>query len=301
MKDQIIISIVLATYNRVELLKHQIDCLLNQSFDDKHFEIIIINDGSTDETEVYVKSLMNEYPQISYFLQNNKGPAAARNLGVSHAKGEIIAFTDDDCLASTDWLQNIYNIFKDLEILAIQGRTLSDKTIITPMTHQVINEFGDTSIPTCNAAYRKNVFLKAGGFDEGFPFQNEDADLAWRVREMGKVIFAPEVLMIHPPRTDSFTKNAKKMKNYISEFMLFHKNPQLYKKYRFSSPWKTIYWRIMIKAQVYHFLTRIKYFKKPNLMVQGFALSFYWWVDLIIKIPVFLKADRKYKKIYTNR
>lgn len=300
MKNPIEISIVMATYNRYDMLKNQLSCLLNQSFARERYELIIVNDGSTDNTEAYLTSLAEEYPQILYLIQHNRGPAAARNLGVSHAQGDIIAFTDDDCLADPKWLENICKIFQEKAVLAIQGKTISDKQLINPLTHQVVNEHGDTSIPTCNAAYRKAVFEQARGFDEGFPFQNEDADLAWRVREMGKVVFAPEVLMVHPPRQDTFAKNSKKMKHYLSEFMLFHKNPLLYRKYRCTNPWELIYWRVMVKAQVYHFLTRIKFIRRPKIMIQGFILSFYWWADLILKLPSFWKADQMYLKYYAS-
>lgn len=300
MNNAIDISVVIATYNRCELLKKQLSCLLHQNFDRHRYEIIIINDGSTDHTEAYIAQVAAEHENIICLLQQNQGPAAARNLGVNHAKGNIIAFTDDDCLADPNWLSNIFNIFRNHAVLAIQGKTVSDKKQITPLTHQVINEKGDTSIPTCNAAYWKEVFLKAGGFDDSFPFQNEDTDLAWRVREMGEVVFSPDVLMVHPPRQDKFAKNAKKMKHYVSEFMLFHKNPVLYRKYRCSNPWELIYWKVMVKAQGYHFLTRIKYFCQPTLMLQGFALSLIWWTDLLVKWPVFWNANQKYRRRYAS-
>lgn len=301
MKKSIEISIVMATYNRCDMLKKQVNCLLNQTFEKQQYELIIVNDGSTDDTESYLKSLATENARIKYLLQNNRGPAAARNLGASYAQGKYIAFTDDDCLANPDWLEQIYRIFQDDEVLAIQGKTISDKKRINPLTHQVVNEHGDSSMPTCNAAFRKSAFQEAGGFDESFPFQNEDADLSWRVREMGKVIFAPEMLVDHPPRQDVFAKNAKKMKHYISEFMLYYKNPTLYQKYRCSNPWELIYWKVMVKAHVYHFLTRIKYFRQPQIMLQGFALSLIWWGDLLLKFPRFLQADKKYQQKYAQQ
>ena len=297
---QPLISVVIATYNRVDLLKHQLHHLLTQSFDLSAYEIIVINDGSTDSTAVYMKNMVKNFPNIHYMETQNGGPAKARNKGVAMAKGQIIAFTDDDCLADYHWLENIWRHFQDEELIAIQGKTITNINAVTPLTHQVINEYGDTSIPTCNAAYRKATLESLGGFDEGFPFQNEDADLAWRARESGKVIFAEDVLILHPPRTDSFRRNMRKMKNYISEFMLYYKNPTLYKKYRYANPWVTIYWRIMVKAQGFHFTRRIKFYKKPLLMIQGFALSLYWWLDLIVKFPEFLKANNFYRTQYKS-
>ena len=300
MSHTIDISVVMATYNRVASLQQQMERLLHQSLPSEQYEIIIVDDGSSDGTADYLRQLEEQHPRVTALRQQNRGPAAARNLGVSQAQGRILAFTDDDCLASEDWLLTIQRTFKDQSVLAAQGRTLSDKAQMTPLTHQVVNEYGDTSMPTCNAAYRKSAFVDEGGFDTGFPFQNEDADLSWRVRERGAVVFVPEMLMHHPPRSDSFGKNARKMKHYVSEFMLFHKNPVLYKKYRYSSPWRTIYWRVAVQAHGYHFLRRIKYIGRPWLMVQGFALSVCWWGDLLGKLPVFWEADDYYRAYYTQ-
>jgi glycosyltransferase involved in cell wall biosynthesis len=300
MNTSIEISVVIATYNRVDLLRQQVASLLNQSLSASRYEIIIVNDGSTDGTAEYLETLITNHTNINTFLQHNRGPAAARNLGVAQAQGAILAFTDDDCLVSCDWLATILDVFKDEVVLAAQGKTVSDKSQITPLTHQVINEQGDTSIPTCNAAYRKSAFVDLGGFDTDFPFQNEDADLAWRTREKGRVVFSPEMLVVHPPRVDRFGKSARKMQNYVSEFMLFHKNPVLYQKYRQPSPWKTIYWRIMVQAQGHHFLRRVKYIRRPWLMIQGVALSLCWWGDLLYKLPTFWRADRHYQAYYAN-
>ena len=298
MNDSIEISVVMATYNRVALLKQQIQCLLHQSLPSECYELIIVNDGSTDGTAEYLQQLEREHPHVTALWQDNRGPAAARNLGVSQARGRILAFTDDDCQASQDWLLTIRRTFEDRTVLAAQGRTLSEKAKMTPLTHQVENEHGDTSMPTCNAAYRKRTFVDEGGFDTRFPFQNEDADLSWRVRERGTVVFVPEMLMHHPPRTDTFRKNARKMKHYVSEFMLFHKNPALYRKYRFASPWRTIYWRVAVQAHGYHFVRRVKYIGRPWLMVQGIALSLCWWGDLLRRLPMFWEANQYYKAYF---
>jgi GT2 family glycosyltransferase len=192
----------------------------------------------------------------------------------------------------------ISETLEDKSILALQGKTTTIEEQVTPLTHQVINEHGDTSIPTCNAAYRKSAFEEVGGFDAGFPFQNEDSDLSWRIREIGQVKFVPEMHVLHPPRTDTFKKNARKMQHLVSEFMLYHKNPTLYKKHRAISPWITIYWMVMVKAQGYHFIRRIKYIGQPRLMMKGLLLSIVWWIQLIRLLPVFWAKNLRYKSLF---
>lgn len=91
-----LISIIIPTYNRAHILSKTIKSVLEQSY--KNFELLICDDGSTDETERLVKSIKDT--RIIYLKQENKGPGAARNLGLKNAKGEIIAFLDSD----DEWL-----------------------------------------------------------------------------------------------------------------------------------------------------------------------------------------------------
>ncbi len=294
----ITISVIIATYNRATLLHRQLRSLQKQDLDASDFEIIVVDDGSTDYTDEVVRHMQKTMNNLSVIKQDNQGPAVARNKGASVAKGSILAFTDDDCLVDANWLSIIKKKFSDESILGLQGRTTTVKKLVTPLTHQVLNEHGDYSTPTCNAAYRASVFSKVGGFDPEFPFQNEDADLSWRVRERGIIQFVPEMHVLHPPRPDSFKKNARKMKHLISEFMLYYKNPELYKKYRAANPWITIYWLVMVRAQGYHFTRRIKYIHKPIMMLQGIGLSLVWWIQLLRLLPTFIDSDRKYSSLY---
>lgn len=292
------ISVIIATYNRALLLQQQLKALQLQDFDPNDFEVIIVDDGSTDYTSSVVATMQKTMNNITFLRQKNQGPAVARNYAASQAKGRILAFTDDDCLVTHEWLSVIHRSFDQQDILGLQGKTTTIKELVTPLTHQVMNEYGDYSTPTCNAAYLASTFHEMGGFDPEYPFQNEDADLSWRVREQGTILFAPEMHVLHPPRKDSFQKNAKKMKHLISEFMLYYKHPDLYKKYRAANPWITIYWLVMIKAQGYHFTRRIKYISQPLTMLQGILLSLVWWFQLLMLLPEFWKSNQKYQRLY---
>ena len=181
------ISVIIPTYNRKHSLKEALVAVLEQWT--KNYEVIVIDDGSTDGTVQLLQEMKKAYKNLRFFTQPNQGPAAARNLGISHAKGQIIAFTDDDCEVSKTWVLMIRKSFElNPEVVALQGRTTTDREKITPFTHQIDNEHGFNTIPTCNAAYRMETLNKLGGFDTSFPFpHNEDADLAWRAAEIGKV------------------------------------------------------------------------------------------------------------------
>ncbi|MEM6523398.1 MAG: glycosyltransferase [Bacteroidota bacterium] len=289
--EKVKISVIVPTYNRLSLLRKQVEALLNQTLSLEKYEVLIVNDGSSDGTEEYLNKVQNNNINLRVFHNQNGGPARARNTALNVAKGAIIAFTDDDCEVHEDWLATIFNEFKE-GLVGLQGLTYTDRAGVTPLTHQIDNESGHNSIPTCNAAYLKELLLEIGGFDETFPHpHNEDADIGWQMQEKGVVKFCANMRVYHPPRVDKFKKVANRMNILDSEFTLYQKNPGLYQKYRDKNPLKHIYHQVFIKTMWYYTYSRIKYWKRPKLMIQGLALTVYWYFDLIRKYP-------KYKAMY---
>ncbi len=292
--EKIKISVIMPTFNRLGLLKDQVNALLNQSLPKDEYEIIVVNDGSSDGTEEYLSDIQKNTTHFTALHQQNGGPAKARNLGLQMAKGEIIAFTDDDCIADREWLATIKASFHE-GVVGLQGATYTDRHLITPLTHQIDNEKGHNSVPTCNAAYAKKHLIAIGGFDESFPNpHNEDTDVGWRMQQIGAVDFCPQMRMHHPPRKDKFSKVAKRMKIMDCEFTLYNKSPELYKKYRNKSPLKHIYYEIFIFTIGYYFLSRIKLlWKNPVQMIQGLSLAVIWWLDLIRRFPKYYRLSLK--------
>ena len=122
-----LVSIIIPTYNSLAYLKKCIISLLNQTVDSMSYEIIIVDDGSTDNTEEYVKQLIKKYsrPKIHYYKQKNSGPATARNLGAKYAIGKYLAFTDSDCEPTKDWIKDIIKNFNRTNIDVICGHTIT--------------------------------------------------------------------------------------------------------------------------------------------------------------------------------
>lgn len=224
------ISVIIPTYRRPELLKQCLESLTQQDFLQKEYEIVICDDGSPKETEQVAQDFIKEYPtlNIKYFFQENSGPSKARNLGIKNSQAPIVAMTDDDCQPDRDWLSQIAKSFKDEDILGVGGVTYTQKEKVTPLTSQIENNL-DSSFPTCNVAYRKQILIDLSGFDENFPSTNEDIDLAWRVEKKGKLIHNPKMRVLHPPRKDSFAKEIKGVKNLEGEFFLWEKLPDMYR------------------------------------------------------------------------
>lgn len=116
MHEHIVISIIIPVFNGEKYLADCLNSILSQSY--KRFEIVIIDDGSTDLTEIIVKSYLQTNSQIQYFFQSNQGVSRARNKGIDLARGEFVMFIDADDYISPDYLNNfIKYISKDFDII----------------------------------------------------------------------------------------------------------------------------------------------------------------------------------------
>ena len=198
-------SVVVPTYNRAKALARCLAALANQSH--QSYELIVVDDGSDDETE----SVACSVPNVRYLRQNKKGPAAARNLGFSCACGEFVAFTDDDCILPPNWLEQLESGYmRHPEVVGVGGYMEASaellaasifaqyeryitRTVYGVGRHEVIGGFECPAGGTNNMSYRRWVLEEIGGFDESFPFAaGEDADLKWRICQRGyKLLYVP--------------------------------------------------------------------------------------------------------------
>jgi len=200
------ISIIIATRNRSALLARLLESLGRLHYSD--WEAIVVDDGSTDDTGAVARRFAGAGLPITYLYQPWRKMGAARNLGLTHARGEIAAFTDDDCVADSRWLDAVARAFDEHpEALGVQGKTVTDHAAMTPFTSQVEQLEGGRPYRTCNIAYRVETLRELGGsasaspgpFDESL-IRGEDVVLGQRVLERGPIIFVPEALVSHPPR-----------------------------------------------------------------------------------------------------
>ncbi len=112
-------SVIVTTYNRERLLAACLDSVLNQDYPPDGYEIVVVDDGSRDGTAKLVRSLDG----IRYLYQENRGWAAARNLGIAHSRGEVLVFIDDDCLAAPHWLRRYEEAYaRHPEVGGVAGR-----------------------------------------------------------------------------------------------------------------------------------------------------------------------------------
>jgi glycosyltransferase involved in cell wall biosynthesis len=223
MENKVKVSVVICVKDVQNYIEKCIRSLLNQSF--KDFEIIIIDDGSIDNTESIIKKF-NNGNRIKYFKnKRNLGIAKSRNIGLKLSNGEYIFFTDGDCVAAEDWIEQGVKYLKNSDCVGVEGKIYYVSKTYKPTfsDHVSENKCGGLFM-TGNMAYKKSVIESIGGFDERYTYF-EDRDLGLRAKKVGKICFNPNMIVYHQKHTMTlkyFLKRAERMKNI----------PLLFKKFR---------------------------------------------------------------------
>lgn len=199
------ISIVVPVYNAEKTLIKCIESILRLDCND--YEIIFVDDGSTDNSKNIINSFAERHEEIRLFEQENNGPASARNRGIKNSSGDIIFFTDSDVVVPVDWIKGMVHYFGDKKLGAVGGgitpysmNTLSEKFEQHRRERLYGNEkkFVD-ALPACNLAVKKTILDEIDYFDESFKFaSSEDYDLCYRLIDKGyKILYDPAISVIH--------------------------------------------------------------------------------------------------------
>jgi GT2 family glycosyltransferase len=188
-------------YNAATTLEECIASLLELDYPRDLLELIFVDNASTDTTH----DLLSRYHGVKILFEGKRGPAAARNKGIHHARGEVIAFTDSDCVVDKAWLQKIVAPLEDKTIGIVGGKILAKppSSEIERFGEQIhdhgkaIEEYKPPYVITMNWASRLSVLQEAGLFDEVF-LRAEDVDLSYRIFQSGyKIIYQPDALTYH--------------------------------------------------------------------------------------------------------
>jgi len=251
MKD-LSLTVVIPTYNRKDILKKCLNALFNQTFPQSDYEIIVIDDGSTDGTEELVKSLLNGPCMLRYFKQENKGPASARNVGIKNANGKIVLFIGDDIIATPILLEEHskwHREHPDHNVAVLGYVTWSPNikvTIFMKYLEESGVQFGYSLIEdsvnvsykffyTSNISVKRHFLHKYGLFDEEFPYAAwEDIELAYRLKKFSlQIIYNRYAIGYHNHYVDqrSFAKRAELSGRALS--ILHGKHPELNKRTNF--------------------------------------------------------------------
>ncbi len=193
-------SVIIPTCRREDLLARCLESLRpgNQTAEAASYEVIVTDDGGAPGAQAMMRA---QFSWARWVRGPSRGPAANRNNGARHAKGEWICFIDDDCVPSKKWLAVFDDLSKTDSLDLIEGRTEIPDQIDSPFHHAVQNETGG-AYWSCNLAIRRESFQALGGFDEDFlEAASEDMEFAYRFRlHRLRVRFSPEALVYHPVR-----------------------------------------------------------------------------------------------------
>ena len=239
------VSIIIPALNEEENISDCIRSLLSQDFPKDQYEIIVVDNGSTDSTLDILKKL-----PIRVFEEKKKGPSSARNRGILNAKGEILGFIDADCIADPLWIRRGVEKFHP-NIGCVGGKTLifgSDNNRLVNTLRKLgavgakdgpILTYPYPYFPTLNVFFKKDVFEKIGLFDESL-ITGEDVDICWRMQFLTNYQFgfAPDALVYHRSRNSIYSL-FKQRKAYANGRVL------LFKKHKTRLPkrnLKEIYW-----------------------------------------------------------
>ena len=222
------VSVVIPVFNGANTLAECLTACLAQTYGE--FDVIVVDDGSTDETARVAKTF-----DVHYLHQENAGPAAARNRGAWAAQGGIVVFTDSDCIPEANWIDSLVAGFDEETVAVGGGYEIANKSsLLARMIHEEISlrhdRYGDEVdfLGSFNVAYRRDVFEEVGGFDESFPVASaEDNDLAYRLLDMeGKLRFAREAQVAHYHPTKLMRYLKTQMMHGYWRMKLYAKHPK---------------------------------------------------------------------------
>ena len=205
-------SIIVATHNRAENLRTLLQSLESQDPPGSEWEVIIVDNDSSDHTKEISQTFQTKTGNFHYLVEKRRGKSHALNAGIRIAQGDLVVFTDDDCIPEVGWLRSVISEFASDPSLSVLGgrvelyckhdrpvtlRTYRDR-ILFSSTDQLFS-----LVAGCNMAIRKTVFDVVGGFDPVLGpgtkmAAAEDAELLYRIFDRGfKIAYSPDVLVYH--------------------------------------------------------------------------------------------------------
>ncbi len=218
------VSIVVAVRNMEETIGRCIESLINLDYPDK--EIIVVDDGSTDQTP----TILQRYP-IRMLRIENSGVSAARNAGIEIGNGEIVAFTDGDCYAERAWLDRLVRRFQDPTTGGVGGYVDFEREGVIAAAISIeyeerlaLRQKSTQSIACINAAFRRDALLLVGKFRRisGELVGGEDIDLSYRIREKGfSLAYDSEAIVHHDGKEMSRGLLKRNFRNAVVSMAIF--------------------------------------------------------------------------------
>lgn len=274
------VSVIIPTYNRKKILKKCLEFLSCQKLSDDDYEVITVDNGSTDGTREMINSLFPS-SRIRYFHEPRRGPHIARNLGIKHAKGEIILFVDSDIFAPPHLIQEHINYHKEFQKAIVSGPTVrtsrSEENFsdIEKRKRRELFYWSGACFITSNLSVRKEYLVQIGGFDEQFQGLGwHDWDLGLRLSKLG---------LQHKRNVNAIVYHYKKKRELVD---LPH----------------------LVRRRVERGRNAVLYYKKHStfkvkLGIRAYQLltdKFFWWLDSALGEKALTWARENKEKILLN-
>lgn len=239
-----LISVVIPTRNRPQLLQRCLQALVAQTLDRSSYEVIVCDDGPDESVHAAVRKVagLAKGGTILRYLPvtATQGPAGARNAGWRAARSRIIAFTDDDTIPEPYWLQ------AGMEAMASPGVQAVAGGIVMPLPDRPSDMDLDAAgltraeFATANCFVTRDALERVGGFDERYTLAwREDSDLHFALIDAGqRIVFAPGARVVHPLRSAPFGAGLRMQRKVMFDVLLYRKFPELYRqRIRKGPPW----------------------------------------------------------------
>jgi O-antigen biosynthesis protein len=195
-------SVIVCSFNGSKTLDRCLESLQHINYPD--YEVILVDDGSTDNTQ----EIAGRHPWVKNIHQENKGLSFARNVGAQASCGEVLVYTDSDCMADPDWLYYLIGTLLSGDYAGVGGPNISPPAenwvqacvAAAPggPSHVLLTDVVAEHIPGCNMAFHRWAFDQVGGFDSEYRKAGDDVDFCWRLQQSGGVIaFSPAAIVWH--------------------------------------------------------------------------------------------------------
>ena len=212
-----LVSIIVCSFNGGKTLRECLESLDLLNYPE--YEVVLVDDGSKDDTQKVVSEFEasrveraardgRKLPAFTNIVQTNMGLSHARNVGAYTSKGEVIAYTDSDCMADPDWLYYMIGTLLSGDYCGVGGPNVSPPAVNWVQaavsaapggpSHVLLTDVVAEHIPGCNMAFHRWAFLSVGGFDTEYRKAGDDVDFCWRLQTNGGVIaFSPAAIVWH--------------------------------------------------------------------------------------------------------
>ena len=221
---QIEVSIIVPAYNEEKTISDCLDSLLSQNYPSDKYEVIVVNDGSTDNTESIIRAFAKEYPHVILVSEENRGKGSAQNFGLKYARGNLVLITDADAVVPPDWISTMTQELRKADV-ALGGcylyltSTVSRLEKIQNAEYLISFKYGGfRGVPRsgANIGFKKTLADGLGGFNESI--KSTTADFVKRAKAKGYVIgFNPDIAVL--------TKGTSSLTGFIKQKLRWREYP----------------------------------------------------------------------------